>query len=102
MEKKVGYPVFMMGVALVLYALYAAHGVLSGLDEAPKILSFTSIKLPMGGAQVDLPLPPDFNKMANIFVYTLSCGFISLTGWLLGLLGIGLIKSVKTAPEAKK
>lgn len=102
MEKKIGYSVFLLGVALVLYALYCANGVLSGINEAPKLLSLTSISLPMGGAQMELPLPPDFNKMANMFIYTLSCGFISMTGWILGLLGIGLVRAANTRPAEKK
>ena len=97
MEKKIGYLVFLVGVGLVLYALYAANGVLSGTKAPPSIVTITAINLPLGNAQVDLPLPPDMNKMMNIFIYSLSCGFISLTGWLLGLLGVGMVKAGNAA-----
>ncbi|NLO90422.1 MAG: hypothetical protein GX410_00335 [Elusimicrobia bacterium] len=109
MEKKIGYAVFLSGVGFVLYALHAVGGVFSGAVPPPKIIAISSLNIPLAGNWMELPVPNDVNTMCNIALRVVYCSFISLTGWLLGLLGVGMVKAgnVKNparpeAPPAQK
>ena len=97
MDKKTGYLLLLLGVALILGSAGALVMTFYGGLPLPDLFKFDgNITLTLQGTPVTLPVPPHVNRAANLSAFLMFALLLAGAGARLGRLGVSLIK----APEA--
>ncbi len=100
-EKVLGYVLFCIGLACILFALFCVYNVFTDAVKPPNIfkmqkLSFTtSLGRDSQSMAINIPLDSDARKIVNVFLYYLFMLFIVTVGGKLSSLGIQFIKEIK-------
>ena len=92
MDKKIGYLLLSVGLLIILITMYYALQIFTGSAEPAKIINLSELTLNLPMGKVNIPLPEQFSKLANIFMFYLFGIFMIMGGGKIAGIGARIMK----------
>lgn len=96
-DRTVGYSLLVVGLILIVSAVYLMVNVFTGAATPPAIFHMRSIMVTLPGAESEMELLPgaEISKIVNMGLWTILMFFVALAGSMIGGLGVKLAREIQ-------
>ena len=96
-EKIIGYALLILGVILLLFAIFEMVNVYTGNAAPPKLFNISDISLPtdQSGTGITVIQGAQISNLPNLFFWFILMFFVLFAGGKIASLGVSMIKDIK-------